>query len=223
MQTVFNWNDIVLHLAYLLFAVAYAMKDVFWMRIVLIVGATVDIYYRIYLMPEVGYTDIYWCFGDIVINLYQFIMLYRERKGLMFNDEEKSIYNLVFSKVPQIQYKRLLKVAEWQSVAENTQLVTQGTDLETLMIISDGVANVEVDGKVLTYLRAGNFIGEMSFLTGGLTTANVTTLTPTRLLVFNRARLRELLSKDEEIDRAMHSVFNGDLLAKLTKHTSSTQ
>ncbi len=215
-----SWNDFVLHFAYLLFAIAYAMKDVFWMRIVLIVGASVDILYRWLLANDISYPDIFWCSGDIVINLYQFIMLYRERQGLLFNDEEKGIYNLVFSKVPHLQFKRLLKAADWQTVPEQTRLVNQGTDLDTLMIIYDGVANVEVDGKVLTYLRAGNFIGEMSFLTGNLTTANVTTLTESRLLVFDRSKLREIMGKDEELDRAMHSVFNGDLLAKLSKHTN---
>ncbi len=218
-----TWNDFVLHFAYLLFFIAYAMKDVFWMRIILIIAASIDIVYRYALAVDISYPDIFWCTGDIVINVYQFVMLYRERKGLLFNEEEKGIYNMVFSKVPQLQFKRLLKAAQWQSVEEHTQLVKQGTELDTLMIIYDGVANVEVDGKVLTYLRAGNFVGEMSFLTGNLTTANVTTLMPCRLLVFNRGVLRDIMSKDEELDRAMHSVFNGDLLAKLSKHTNQHQ
>ncbi len=217
-----DWNDIVLHFAYLLFFIAYALKDVFWMRVILILGASVDIYYRYALVPDISYTDIYWCVGDIVVNVYQFIMLYRERKGLLFNDEERAMYKMVFSRVPELQYKRLLKIAEWQDVPENTVLVRQGTELDTLMIISDGLCKVEVEDKLLSYIRNGNFIGEMSFLTGNPTTANVITLMPTRMLVWNRTKLREVLGKDEDLHNAMHSVFNGDLIAKLSKHTNQT-
>lgn len=217
-----SWYDIVINISYLLFLVGFALKDILWLRIVIIIAASVDIIGRAWLAPEPLYSDIIWCSFDVIVNGYQLIMIARERSLLRFTDEEKHLHKMVFRNVPELQYKRLLNIGAWETLPDASVIVKQNAEMESLIVIYEGLAKVEVDGKIVTYLRNGNFVGEMSFLSGNLTTAKVTTLMPTRVLTWKKSVLQELMNKDEDLLMAMHSVFSGDLLAKLTKHTSGT-
>jgi len=67
----------------------------------------------------------------------------------------------------------------------------------------------------VSYVRNGQFVGEMSFLSGNLTTATVTTIDETRCLLWDKEQLRELMRKDMEVETSLSMVFNSDLLAKL--------
>ncbi|MBX7156394.1 MAG: cyclic nucleotide-binding domain-containing protein [Candidatus Kapaibacterium sp.] len=214
--------DIVINLSYLLFLVGFALKDILWLRIVIIIAASVDIIGRAWLAPEPLYSDIIWCAFDVIVNGFQLVMIVRERSTLKFSDEEKHLHKMVFRNVPELQYRRLLNIGAWQTINDATVIVEQNKELDSLVVIYEGLAKVEVNDTVVTYLRNGNFVGEMSFLSGNLTTAKVTTLMPTRVLTWKKSVLQELMNKDEELLMAMHSVFSGDLLAKLTKHTSGT-
>lgn len=214
--------DAVINLSYLLFLVGFALKNILWLRVVIIIAASVDIAGRAWLAPEPLYTDIMWCAFDIIVNGYQLAMILIERSALKFNAEEKHLHEMVFSSVPELQYRRLLNIGKWQTLPEETTIVEQNSSIDSLIVIYEGLAKVEVDGEIVSYSRNGSFVGEMSFLTGNNTTASVTTLVPTHIFSWGKSTLKGLIDKDHDLQMAMNSVFSSDLLVKLTKHTTGT-
>lgn len=211
--------DAVINLSYLLFLVGFALKNILWLRVVIIIAASVDIVGRAWLAPDPLYTDIMWCVFDIVVNGYQLAMILIERSALKFSDEEKHLHEMVFRNVPELLYRRLLNIGTWQTLPDETTIVEQNSTMDSLIVIYDGLAKVEVDGEIVSYSRSGSFVGEMSFLTGNNTTARVTTLVPTIVLSWEKSVLKGLMDKDHDLQMAMNAVFSGDLLVKLTKHT----
>ena len=72
-------------------------------------------------------------------------------------------------------------------------LTRQGALGEEFLIIVDGSARVERDGKPIARLDAGDFFGEMSLMDGKPRSATVIAQTPVTLLVVDSRSFRSLL------------------------------
>ena len=82
------------------------------------------------------------------------------------------------------------------------------------MIVA-GAAKVEVGGKLVALLQPGAFIGEMSFLTRGNASADVTTATPSRLFSIGKSQLEALFASNAGVQTAIHRLIGQDLARKL--------
>lgn len=194
------------------------VKNMLWLRTVMILGASLEMIYAFFIAPEPLWEIISWAVVWIIVNAVQLALLIKEKMGLKFNDDEIRIYRLVFSSLPELHFKKLLSVARWESCPENTVLIEEEVRINSLMLIYSGIAAVSAKEKTIAYLRDGNFMGEMSFITGNLTSARVKTLSPTRYLIWDRENLNELLLKNKELEDGLKSVFNVDLINKLTNN-----
>jgi len=83
------------------------------------------------------------------------------------------------------------------------------------MFLVSGNARVTRDGKTIGQVTRGDFLGEMSYLTGKKAAATVTTSEPTRYLAFERKALQEHLEKSPEVRHALEASFNRNLVSKL--------
>ena len=72
-------------------------------------------------------------------------------------------------------------------------LVRQGDPGETFIILVDGTAVVERDGRRIAELARGDFLGEISLIDGGPRTATVTASAPISALVVEHAAFRRLV------------------------------
>ena len=63
----------------------------------------------------------------------------------------------------------------------------------------------------------------MSFLTNQPATATVITTEPTRYLAFDQDLLREFLQKNSEVNHAIESSFNRDLVGKLASRRDDSE
>ena len=140
--------------------------------------------------------------------------------NLKLTDKESILYQLAFKPLSIINYKKILKAAEWDSVAEGANLVEEGVVIDRLMMIYSGIARVEADGKTVAYLGDGNFVGEMSFITNKKTSAAVTANTGLEFLFWNKENLKNLMEKSKEIEEGFRTIFNVDLVKKLSKNKS---
>ena len=62
-------------------------------------------------------------------------------------------------------------------------LIRQGDTSDQLLLLFDGVVEIEKDGKVIAELGPGTILGEMAVLTGGRRTATVRARTPCRVAI----------------------------------------
>jgi CRP/FNR family cyclic AMP-dependent transcriptional regulator len=76
---------------------------------------------------------------------------------------------------------------------EGKRLARQGALGEEFLLIVDGSARVERDGKPIARLDAGDFFGEMSLIDGKPRSASVIADTPVTLLVVDSRSFRSLL------------------------------
>jgi CRP-like cAMP-binding protein len=86
-------------------------------------------------------------------------------------------------------------LAEEVSVPAGHELTREGEAGHEFLVLVDGAATVERDGRTVATLGPGDFLGEIALLVRARRTATVTTTEPTRLLVFDDRAFRELTER----------------------------
>ena len=99
----------------------------------------------------------------------------------------------LFSGLSRRHLDLIARHADEVTLSAGNVLARQGERGLEFLLIVDGSARVERDGKRIARLAAGDFFGEMSLIDGKPRTATVTAETPVTLLVIHRRVFSELL------------------------------
>jgi len=152
-----------------------------------------------------------------LVNVLQLLIIALENRRGRFSKEEQLFIESCLSGLERAQARRLVKLGAWTEVSEDTTLITEDTCPSHLKFVVYGKAKIVHDGKALGSVGRGDFLGEMSYLTGKPASATVITNTVLRYLAFERERLREHLGRNPEVRHALEASFNRNLVEKLVK------
>jgi ABC-type bacteriocin/lantibiotic exporter with double-glycine peptidase domain len=107
-----------------------------------------------------------------------------------------------FSELPATTIAKMLDAVDQVELATGEAAVRQGEPGETMFIVEDGRLAAYVqngDGRVeVGRIRTGEFFGEVSLLLGGVRTATVEALEPSKLLVLGQETFHWLLEQHPE-------------------------
>jgi hypothetical protein len=205
------------HASFALIAVSFLVKDILWLRVLSVVASVAGIAYN-YVVPSPPlWIVIYWNVFFLAINLTQITLILRERRGIEFTEEEKEIYETIFWGFAPFEYMKLLRIGEWKQAEPGDILAVQGEEVDSIMLIYNGLAEVEVDGAKVAELKDGNLVGEMSYFTGGRATATVRVLQPTRYLSWKKKAMDALSNRNPSMQATLRAVLSIDLAKKLLK------
>ena len=98
----------------------------------------------------------------------------------------------LFAGLKKGELLRIAQLADELTVPAGTSLTIAGETGREFFVLLDGVASVEVDGRVVRMLVGGDFLGEIALLTRTPRTATVTAVVPVRLLVMTDRAFRQL-------------------------------
>lgn len=91
----------------------------------------------------------------------------------------------------------LSTVGERRKIAPGTELIREGSDLDTVYLILDGQMSVWSGGRIKLGTRAsGDILGEMSLVDSGKTSASVKCETESVVLAISKATLSDRLKTD---------------------------
>lgn len=114
-------------------------------------------------------------------------------------------------------FRRLLGQVRWRAVEPGTILLTEGQPVPELLFVTDGAARIERGGSLVAICSRGDFVVEMSFVSGDVATATVIADRPMRLASFDAAALRASLAGDKDLRVGLEASFNRNLIGKLTR------
>jgi hypothetical protein len=97
------------------------------------------------------------------------------------------------------------------SARTGTQIITQGHSGDRFYIISSGEVRVEVDGKPVRTLGAGQSFGEIALLRDIPRTASVTAISPVELLALDRHHFVETVTGQPAAAAAAEEVIHAHL------------
>ena len=142
--------------------IAYLMTNVLWLRIILIIGAGVYIYAGFVLNIE---SMIGWHIAYGIINFIQVILLLLLRSNTVLPDPIRSIYTDQFHSLRPKEFKRLVQINA-SGKRSTGVFLSDGEQNNRIYLITDGEVIIQKEGIQVATCGPGDFIGEMSVLTG---------------------------------------------------------
>lgn len=214
--------DLIGNLAFVLTCVAYTVKDIVWLRTLSIVSSLTWMTY-LFTRTEVLWISVFWNCVFITINAVRILLLYRESRAIKLSEEERALHQTLFPQLSLVDFARLVKAGRWVALEPGTVLTEQGRPVHDVMLVCDGSAAIDIDGRTVRQTSGLEFLGEVSFLTHDVASATVRVATPMRCLAWPHDALRALLRESLAIRFALRSVMSGDLARKLKESGPRTQ
>ena len=201
---------LLIHAANVLYLAALMVRDILWFRILAVVAAACLISY-FYSRPDPLMAPIYWNVVFTAVNIYWIGRLLLERRPVKLSEAEQRLCELVFRTMTPREMIKLLKLATWENAKTGECFVERDKPLNRLMVIYSGRACAEIDGRSVTELQPGHFIGSISYVTEEMAPANVVAIEPTRYVSWPKSKLKDFMSKNPDLHSALKSALAVDL------------
>jgi len=209
--------DYLIHSANVIYIFSYLVRDILWLRILIVIAILFVIPFY-YYQPVPLMVPVYWNLLFVGINIVQIGFLLAERRSVKLSDVEKKLYEQVFRRLTPREVSKLFKIAQWKTLSQGSMLVQQDIHLDSLMLIHEGVASVNIDGREVAKLGEGHFVGEMSYLTGGAASANVVADSDLEYVMWPTTNLEPFLRKQPDLRTALNAIIGIDLAGKLGRN-----
>lgn len=203
------------HLPYALLVLSMLMNSMGWLRAIAIAAGLIRIVNRAFF--EVDPIIVFWEVIFVAVNVGQLLIMWYYARRHRFAEHEQPFAASMPRGVERRTIRRLLRLARLRNAEPGDRLTTEGALVSELIFIADGIVQIERGGAIVAVCGKGDFLGEMSFVTGAPATATAVVVKPLRYLAFDQTRLRAALEADSELKQAMDASFNRNLIGKLTK------
>lgn len=208
--------------SYGLIAISYAMRDIMWLRVITVVACFVDFVVYYFIRPgqplwvQLGMNVLF-----ILINLYQLYVLWQDKQAEVFHGEQAWLYKHVFPLLSPGEFKRLLKLGSWQTLAPQQLVLHKDSVVEQLGFVVTGRLDALWGTTVLNSVPAGGLVGEISYLTGKTASATVVAGLETRLFSLAHSALDKLKLERPELHNKVLYILSRNVIEKLA--TSNLQ
>lgn len=125
----------------------------------------------------------------------------------------------LFSACSRNELRDIARLGTPISVDEGNYLTRQGKPGREFFLVLSGTASCRVGKKEVKKFKTGGYFGELALLHGGLRTADVVSVSPMELLVFDAREFRSMLMTTPSIGVKMLGNLAERLEASITDHS----
>jgi CRP-like cAMP-binding protein len=204
---------ILLNFYYIGVTIALLIKDILWLRVVLIIAGTSLISYGI---STKNFIVVSWNCLFLSINIIQVIKLILERKPVKIDENIMHIYTAVFSDIRKKDFLYLWKSGKINE-KENILLCEHGKKQDSLLLIIDGNAMVKKNNRKVTTLKSGQFIAEIAFITGKEATADVIAKGRIKYISWTYTQIEQIKQINPHLSSKLQFIISKDLTTKLSQ------
>ena len=213
-----DWNIyiILLNCGYIIYLAAFLAKKIVWLRILTITGNFLVVPYFLYFHETPLWNSFVWMCIYTIINLVMLFVIYLESRPVSLSDLEQKIYDMTFKSLEPRVFKKLIDHGSLEEFQPDVNLVSRDSELDSLMLVVEGEAEVVLKHGEQLIIPTGGFIGEQSYITGEKTSADVKTgKEAAKIILWNSEELRKHLAGKEVLKDSLDLIFTADLIHKL--------
>jgi hypothetical protein len=161
--------QVLTHLPYALLVISMMMNDMGWLRAIAICAGVTRIINRAFIQVDsiIVFREIIF----VAVNVIQLAILWWYAKRHRFTGDEERFASIMPASIERRTVRRLLRLARLRHVDAGQRLTGEGEAVHELIFIAEGVAQVERGGRIVGVCGPGDFLGEMSFVSGGAASA----------------------------------------------------
>ena len=204
------------NLANLIFLGAYWVKDILWLRLLVMLGSLVVIPYYL-LRTEPLWTPTMWSCVFISIHGVRAWGIVKERRPVSFTGDEHLLYDKTFSALSPYQFKRLLAVGEWKDLDRGYVLHATGNPSDTLEAVVRGELEARRHGHVLGHAGPGDLAGLATVVGRSPELFDVTVTERARVVRWRIVDLKKLVETDESLGSALRKIAAAAIAEKLIR------
>ena len=208
----------LVHIGYGLMLLALLARDVLWLRSLLVLAQlNLSLYSWFRSIDSIAA----WNALFVVINLVWVILILGERRAVRLPQDLALIHERHFAALQPPEFLRLWSMAERRPLPPGTLLTRQGQAAPALYFLLHGAVQVRQDGREVARLGAGEFVAEMSLLTGAVANADAQTLGEAGAMCWPVDKLRQLRQRNAGLWSKIQSVLGHDLVAKIQRASAA--
>ncbi len=208
--------SIVGHLAFFLTALSFAVKDIVALRILAIFSSCGAIIYNYFHpMGSPDWLPLSWCIVFALINVWRVYQMYTEQSKISLSDIELEMLDTSFSNFNRVEFAKLMRSGQWETVDKNITLTTQNEVPKKLYFIQNGTVSIMKNTHEIAKISDGNFIGEMSLVNNSSASATTITRTRTQVITWDRQSLEKLLTRNPTLSILLKHSISVDLTKKI--------
>ena len=203
---------ILLNFGYLLTFGALAIRDVLWLRSILI-SSQFCLFIFNYIFASNYYAS-FWMIFFILINGYMVLKIINERRIRLIPDEIRDLYEDIFKELTTSEFLYFWNMGTIKKF-NNEYLIHSGEKQNSLLLILSGKASVKVNNNTIANLYRGSFIAEISFLTNEPASADVVTKNEIICIMWKNERLKNLKKDNSNFWMKLQHALTEDLIKKV--------
>lgn len=146
---------------------ALLFTDVLWLRAFMILAGACSIYVNLFVIKPRFWPNLLWSLIFILLNVLQIIRILADRAKYLLTPEEEKVYQEVFEKsFARFEFRKIVSLAHYKEFLPGEVLVSEGDEIDGLMLIVDGLCDVErglTNRRHISYLKTGQLLGELEF------------------------------------------------------------
>jgi len=197
---------------YIGIAVALLLKDILWLRVVMIFAGISMICYGISIAEN---SSVRWYILFVIINLVQIFRIYKSKKEIDINENIIDIYDNVFSDMTKKEFVLFWKEGKKLSALQSETLCKQDVVQGEIILVLTGKLQVFKNNILIAELHRGNFAAEMGYLTNSPASADVIAKTNITYMSWNRIFFDDLKKNNFPLYQKFEKIFGNDLIEKI--------
>ncbi|NKX46262.1 cyclic nucleotide-binding domain-containing protein [Roseicyclus persicicus] len=193
------------HAAYVLLVLSMLMRTLLWLRLLVIASALLGISYAVFILGDPVST--FWETCLVVVNIGQLLITHWRSLRARFSDDEAHFIARHLPGLTRGEARALIDRGRWVALEDGACLAVEGEPVERLSYVAEGAAEVRVGGRAVSACGAGDFVGEMTVLTGLPATATVVATAQTVVWQVEAPVLRDLTRRRDDLSRELEAAF----------------
>ena len=202
-----------LHTSYFLTLIALTIREIFWLRIMLTVAQGGHL---MHAYMNLDYNKGLWTIIFVLINITPIIIILRDRKKLAIPEQIRDLYENIFHTKTNREFLHFWEQGKLHHT-EGKTLIQAGDTQADLMLVLNGTADVIRQKKYIASLGRGQFIAEISYITGKPASADVISSQGLTYYVWDRKTLDKLRKYKPIIMGKLDQILTLDMAEKLTR------
>ena len=213
-------KTVIFFIANSIYVISYMLTSMFWLRLLAVIAA-ISTFPYFYFQAEPLWSALFWQACFLTVNLVNLAILLYSMRPPSFDSFEALVHQLKFSDLKQHEFAPILKLAQRMNLEEGESLLKDGDSNSRLFLIVDGGCRILKNGTEITVITAGEFVGELSFVSGEVISADVISAGDTKMIFWDRRTLEPLFRKNGLYKPYLHALCSVDIAQKLRRMTTA--
>ena len=171
----------------------------------------------LYNEGTIGNASEVWMLIFVSINVFQIIRIVNERRRRYIEPKIVDLYKTIFKDFSSYEFLNFWKIGKIINVNDGELIIRDGDYSNSIRLILDGEVKIVKEGKSLTYLSRGHFIGEISYISKEPAIANVIANGPVSFMEWNNKKLNDIRESNNNFWIKIQNIILHDMIGKIKR------